>query len=106
MYHYNQSTGKGSSTMMSSGSGDTCLRARYVPYVVLISEHDDGPGIGGLQQASDDLVKLPWPGLPGDLQGLGDTHTTWDRLRQRICILVSDFHLFIYILHSHLATLS
>lgn len=50
---------------------------RCIPYVVLISEHDNGPGIGRLQQASDNLVKLPRPGLPGDLQGLGNAHTTW-----------------------------
>lgn len=56
-----------------------CLSAQHVPYVVLISEHDDGPGIGGLQQAPDDLVKLPRLGLPRDLQRLGNTHTTWKR---------------------------
>lgn len=44
------------------------------PYIVLVGEHDDGPGVGGLQQASDDLVELSSPGLPGDLQGLGDAH--------------------------------
>lgn len=54
------------------------LSALNIPYVILISEHNDGPGIGGLQQASDDLVKLALPGLPGDLQGLGNAHTTWD----------------------------
>lgn len=50
---------------------------RRLPNVVLVSEHDDGPGVGGLQQAPDDLVKLPWSGFPGDLQGLGDAHAAW-----------------------------
>lgn len=52
---------------MSGGQRGTCLSVESVPNVVLISEHDDGPGVGGLQQASDNLVKLPWPRLPGDL---------------------------------------
>lgn len=44
------------------------------PDIVLVSEHDDGPGVGGLQQTSDDLVELSRSRLPGDLQGLGDAH--------------------------------
>lgn len=44
------------------------------PNIVLVGEHDDGPGVGGLQQASDDLVELSGSRLPGDLQGLGDAH--------------------------------
>lgn len=50
--------------------------AQCVPNVILISEHDDGPGVGGLQQASDDLVKLPWSWLPGYFQGLGNADAT------------------------------
>lgn len=44
------------------------------PDIVLVGEHDNGPGVGGLQQASDDLVELSSSRLPGDLQGLGDAH--------------------------------
>ena len=32
-----------------------------------------------LQQAGDDLIKLPQLGLPGGLQGLGYTHPPWRR---------------------------
>lgn len=44
------------------------------PYIVLVGKHDDGPGVGRLQQPSDDLVELSNSGLPRDLQGLGDAH--------------------------------
>lgn len=52
------------------------LNKSNVPYVILISEHDNGPGIRGLQQAPDNLVKLSRLGLPGDLQGLGNAYAT------------------------------
>lgn len=47
-----------------------------IPYVVLVGEHNDSPGVGRLQQTFDDLIKLPWLGFTRDLQRLGYTHPT------------------------------
>lgn len=44
------------------------------PDVILIGKDDDGPGVGRLQEAPNDLVKLPWLGLPRYLHRLGNTH--------------------------------
>lgn len=59
-----------------------CVRQRYTPNVVLIGKHDDGSGIGGLKQSQNELVKLPRLGLPGDLQRLGNAHTTCGERRR------------------------
>lgn len=61
---------------MATDSMGSHWSAQCVPNVILISEHDDGPGVGGLQQASDDFVKLPWSWLPGYFQGLGNADAT------------------------------
>lgn len=93
----------------TDGSRKFALRSQHAPYVILISEHDDGPGIGGLQQPSDDLVKLPWPGLPRDLQGLGNAHTTWGRKRERgfesITSLICTFFSFVCTTHTPMLSL-
>lgn len=49
---------------------------KVTPDIILVCEHDDGPGVGGLQEPADDLVEFPRPRLPRDLQRLCDTHTT------------------------------
>lgn len=50
---------------------------KETPDIILVCEHDDGPGVGGLQEAADYLVEFPRPGFPRDLQRLSDTHTTY-----------------------------
>lgn len=60
------------------------------PDVVLVGEHDDGPGVGRLQQASDNLVELSGSRLPGDLQGLGDAHAPCKTDRRRLSALCLD----------------
>lgn len=45
------------------------------PDIVLVSEDDDRPCVGGLQEAADDFVELSRLGLPWDLDGLGHAYT-------------------------------
>lgn len=45
--------------------------------VILIGKDDDSPGVAGLHQTLDDLVKLSGHCFTGDLHRLSNANTTW-----------------------------
>lgn len=42
----------------------SCFFCFFLPDIVLVSEHDDGASVRGLQQTYDDLIELAGTRLP------------------------------------------